>query len=287
MKPSISQPKRQHFVPAFLLQNFTDDNNKLYCFDMRSGKAYQTSPVKGFVEQDLYTRTTGNEKDYDIEKQIARVEGEASNVIRRILEAAQVREIPRLSSTERRAIDKFIVIQWRRPPEHKAHSLHRDQGIVSETIQDVARIFGEEIVRSAVDRLGGERAMHENAWATAQLFDIPPWIKDKGLAVVVSPDVRRATYIAGSTNVILAGNDREGPQGEVMMPISSEVAISLASLKQQEELIIDMSRRGIRLLNRCIFQNSHVVCASSERLIAKFARQWGRQCKRVVHMDSR
>ena len=83
----VSNPKRHHYVPKMLLQNFTDDNGRLYVFDRRLPEkgVRISSPKQAFVENNMYLQYAygGGEKDYSIEHSLSQLEGYASLVILR------------------------------------------------------------------------------------------------------------------------------------------------------------------------------------------------------------
>ena len=50
---------RQHYVPQFLLRNFTDGEGRLWVFDKQTGKPFSKSPAKVAAECGFYDYRSG------------------------------------------------------------------------------------------------------------------------------------------------------------------------------------------------------------------------------------
>ena len=114
------------------------------------------------------------------------LEGKASMIIGRIVHAARQGRVPSLSRAERTALDRFVVVQWRRSPERQQISLQDDKAVIEEVLLEAGLIFGKRAVNRVVARAGGLNAAHANAFAGSQLFEVPDWMREKGLLVMRS-----------------------------------------------------------------------------------------------------
>lgn len=88
--------KREHFVPVYLLNKFTDSGN-LFCFNKDSKKVFITKPDDVFFENDLYetkfNRSIENYGDYfqrnKYENEFSDLEGECKTVIDRVIDKCE------------------------------------------------------------------------------------------------------------------------------------------------------------------------------------------------------
>ncbi len=261
------ESKRQHIVPRFLLDHFSNTEGKLLCFDKARDKQYPSSPSNAFVEKHVYTVKHRDRADsYDMEEELAKREGNASRVIEHIIGSARKRMEPSLSRSDKEVLDDFVLLQWRRVSarlrELEADS--RDE-IMEEALGRAERVFPDREVRSEVGLIERNR-IFRNSCIRALGFPPPEWLSTKGLAVLLAPP-GNPSLIIGSNPVLLAGHDRREPDGEVMLPVASDVAISLAGKAGQERLIVDDRSRGVREFNRHVFRQSDVVAAASHRAL--------------------
>ena len=127
----MSEPKRQHYVPIMLLQNFIDENGWLYVFDRRAPEigARRSRPEQAFLERHFYTRYTYEhaEKSYSIEHELNRMEGAAARVVRNIVISARAGEKPNLTQQEKDAWDAYFCSQLTRIPEVRPSVRRRTQ----------------------------------------------------------------------------------------------------------------------------------------------------------------
>lgn len=278
------ESKRQHIVPRFLLNHFTNENGRLHCFDKNHDRLYESSPTNVFVGKHIYTLQHDDRVDsYGMEKALAKLEWAASDVVKRIVDSARMRENPNLSPPEKAVLDEFVLVQWRRVSERRKE-LQADGGeeLLEAAIEETEGAFPHKDVRLEVSSIGLDR-IFRNSLILALAYEPPDWLSSKGLAVVLSP-FDNASLIIGSNPVLLAGKDRRKPDGEVIMPVAMDVAISLALKAGQERLIIDDRGKLVRMINGHVFRQSDIVAAPSPKalrgLVAAFKKRQGKSQRR-------
>ena len=267
-----TNPKRQHTVPRFLLRNFTDGRGKLHCLDRRRDRTYVTTPDNALIERHMYTlKGQGSLVSFAAEHSLSELEGRAAHAIERIVESAHAGRLPNLPPADKDTLDAFVLVQFRRSSDkyHALQSRERAE-IVEETIIEAQKAHPDIDVRGILHKLGRNR-IFRNAWIQSLAYKAPDWLATKGLAVVLVPS-RVGKLLIGSDPVVLAGRDRRQPDGEVIMPVASDVAISLALKRGQERLIVEEAgARLARTINSQVFRQSDIVAAESSRVFQRLA----------------
>lgn len=84
--------RRQHYVPKFYLENFSEDGKHLWCYDKESNKIYRSNIsdicVKNFLYETKWKEYKSENKFVNlnaIEKDFAKHEGEYAELIRKII----------------------------------------------------------------------------------------------------------------------------------------------------------------------------------------------------------
>ncbi len=125
---SSNNPKRHHYIPKILLNNFLDDKNRLWVYDKEKGKLYPSTPKNIFVQKNLYRILNfDGDYSYEAEEELSRIESRAAPVIRRIIQCARNNENPKLSMKERHSWMRFYIASCRRSPEFVEEMLRLDE----------------------------------------------------------------------------------------------------------------------------------------------------------------
>ena len=95
-----NKTKKQHYIPQFILRNWSDDKSSIKVFLLRNNQIISNAPINGQAQKAFYY-----EKDQKIEKLYGSSEDEASVVIKKI----QRRE--ELTKEDIRILKHFIVAQ--------------------------------------------------------------------------------------------------------------------------------------------------------------------------------
>ena len=81
-----NDPKRHHFIPQFILRNFTDENGYLNFFNKEKGEKEYLLPKDVFVREDLYRDEKNNPFiPVEIELDLSKFEGEVAPIIIKLL----------------------------------------------------------------------------------------------------------------------------------------------------------------------------------------------------------
>lgn len=276
-----NNPIGQHRVPRFLLRRFANAEGTLHCFDKVRNKFYVGPPRNVFVENHIYTvKYRDGVSSFEMEKALSELEGVASDIAEHIVARARAHETPNLSRSDMNVLKEFLVIQWRRTSERYRSVQDRERDdVLNEAMDQTERAFPGEDVRSHLNSFGMDK-LFRNSWIMSLGYELPDWLPSKGLAVVVSP-VGNASLIIGSNPVLLAGKDRSKPDGEVILPIASDVAVSLALKKGEEQLFIDHDERLVRMINSHVFRQSDAVAASERVDLATLSAAWRKRQRKA------
>ena len=116
----MSIPKRHHYVPQMLLRRFTNAKGMLHFFDKRvPEKGVLTGAPKNlFLESHLYTVfDKEGSKDVTLERDFAVLEGEADQIMEKIVMAARKGLAPNLTADEKETWNLYFYSQWKRVPD--------------------------------------------------------------------------------------------------------------------------------------------------------------------------
>ena len=128
--------KKQHFVPQFLLRNFTNDTGKLWVYDKPESRIFpsgtQNIACDGyFYDDETVAHVTG--EDQFVEKALAAAEGKWSanltNVLERIRAANNMGSI-NLTIDERSCMSEMIAVQMIRTPMVRETNAHMKDAMV-------------------------------------------------------------------------------------------------------------------------------------------------------------
>lgn len=88
--------KKQHYVPRFLLRNFTESSkkNQLFVFNKRTEKKFRTSPEQIAHENKFYDFELKQDK-FSLEPLFSDIENIAASIIRKITQNKTLLKITR------------------------------------------------------------------------------------------------------------------------------------------------------------------------------------------------
>ena len=117
-------PRQHHFIPKFLLENFTDEEGYLWAVYRPTRKVFRTTPQNLFKERDLYASHEiypSSELQYSTdyatrEEELSKLEGIAAPVVGKIITSARQEQPPALSDEENRIFMEFFLTIYRRTP---------------------------------------------------------------------------------------------------------------------------------------------------------------------------
>ena len=117
-----SNPRQHHYVPKFILENFTNEDGKLWAVDRPAQNIFQVTPHNLFKERDLYVSYhISPEAQYDVdyatrEREISKREGLAAPITKKIIASVRQQRTPELSDEDVKIFKAFILDVYRRTP---------------------------------------------------------------------------------------------------------------------------------------------------------------------------
>ena len=115
-----------HYVPRFLLRNFcSGEKPRLWAYDKRAGKSFQTNVQNIAGERNFYQIRIGDEI-VSFEDELSKLESEAAVLIGRIISE---RNIGWLSDENRALLATFVVVQMNRGPHTRERFISMDKGL--------------------------------------------------------------------------------------------------------------------------------------------------------------
>ncbi len=280
----MSNPKRHHFVPQFILRRFVDHNGKLYSFDKRiheKGVLAQT-PEGLFVKKHLYsTIDVAGNREATLETHLSSVESVASTIIEKIIETARSHQNPKLTHAEKELWNQFFYLQWKRVPESfsRRELVARYDTYLEESLAEF------ESHRRPLT--GAEHAHFRNPHTRDRLYrnasimavaepgvHVQEARREKGLGVALIEKPNKS-FIIGSFPIVRFANGGNAhlasPTVQIWFPIASDVAVTPIFPRDSERLVI-INDKNIRSINEAIFRQSTLIAGRSQALVASLSR---------------
>jgi len=107
----MTRPKIHHYIPQFLLRNFTTDG-KVFVFDKKTRKSFRTNPRNIACEKG-FNECTVEGKTFSLEEYFSRLETQWAPIIEKIVSK---KDILFLTEGQRAVISQFIAVQSVRTP---------------------------------------------------------------------------------------------------------------------------------------------------------------------------
>lgn len=283
----VSNPKRHHYVPKMLLQNFTDDNGRLYVFDRRLPEkgVRISSPKQAFVENNMYLQYAygGGEKDYSIEHSLSQLEGYASLVIMRVIDAARAGKRPTLSAQEKRSWDTYFCSQLTRTPDVRPSDQELDEArlqieddilrsrtLSSTAISNLKHVVSDpEIVSRSNQSVKANLAIPKDS----RILDV---ISGKGILVAWIKRSNRS-FVIGSKPIVIvrpeANTHLADPSVFAWLPVAYNVAVTPALTAGEVELFEITNNQFVRGLNNATLDQSDAIAGRSRILVESLTKK--------------
>ncbi|WP_439604155.1 DUF4238 domain-containing protein [Shinella sp.] len=270
-------PKAHHFIPKFILENFTDSAGFLHFWrrNKPAGVVFKAVPRELFFVKFLYSYDKGEAKDHSLEEFFANeVEAPAAPFFARL--SADVRRgvDPVLTPVEWAIWDTFIYYQIKRTP------------LYIDSIAERADLDGLILKNAEIYRPGAaslimkdpelrERIL-KNAKVAAQR--LPPSraiqrvSKTLGLLVYYLPD-RGKSFIVGDSPIAVATGAPNGMAAQKFMflPIAKDIALGFGSERRQVTRV-EVGRDLARTMNEAIAARSVMFAGQSPNLISSLSK---------------
>ena len=291
MSKSKNRPKRHHYVPQFLLREFTDDNKKLHFCILGSSEGAVIKPservVKSatpknlFLKKELYTQYSDHgEKDSSLEESIRNLETEAAPVIKKIINSARANKLLELNPDERDIWDAFFLIQSLRIPDILDPIVNEYPDWIPEFISDYEKEHGpptKEEIKKANDPKEIERTKQNLRAITvsrltseSKIFQI---LQGRGLIIGVIRKPNKS-FIIGSNPTARLYRQLSDPEAEWHLPIAHDITVTHHGFydRGEENLAKITGDHTIRKINETICNWSSSIAGRSRRLITSLAR---------------
>lgn len=291
-------PKRQHYIPEMLLNNFCDESGRVWVAN--GTRVYPTIPRKVFVQGHLYTRSIfGNslkyaaeedflksiEKSYEYEDRLGEIEGRAGPAVKQIVNQGRQGECPQLSIELTDAWKRFVIAMARRTPESQ------DRVAASEGhVDDYYEVAKESPNRNGYpwpdretlyqDRrvLKHKNLVLRNIDAKFAAGDDPHaeketqrFSRETGLCVLVIRIPGRSFVIGSHGLTIVDRNLVENVTAISWLPIAPDIAVGVTPFPNREFLsFLDSNNGGeqvISAMNTATSAMSEIIVGQSEALV--------------------
>lgn len=149
----MSTVKRQHYVPRFLLNNFTDQDGKIYVFTRQKDSPFRTDP-SNVACQKYYNAIKIDRENIDtqtIEKELSQIEGAGSDVINAILSGSPP------TQQQREDLSLFITSQDFRSPRRRQEYADMLLGIEHHKFTDNTTASVENYIRDVIEASGSKK----------------------------------------------------------------------------------------------------------------------------------
>ena len=223
----MSEPKKQHFIPQFLLRRFAHGKkgkDKLWVFDKSVGRSYMSNVKDAAHENRFYDGKNLDGKEVEAESLMGYVDGIGANCIKDILEKEVLSHDGKTTSH----ISHFVAAQMCRVPSVRNSMEFLRQHMISRWGPDV---------RSGEDERGiGEYSADDSKFSSiTSLQNVPEYAKllqTKIWFLIRAPD--DATFFLSDDPVVKHNYLDYGPRGslglaqkgiEVYFPLSPKLAL--------------------------------------------------------------
>lgn len=279
----MSTPKRHHYVPQFLLHNFTDENGDLHFFTEKNKcrEVLKAKPDNVFHQKHLYTSINDDgSKDTTLETEYADLEGKASGLIARLIKQVRNESTPAFSEEDHELWNLFFYNQWRRVPDmHDAY--FNDNEFFDAIAQEASKKDFPPEYFEFLEALEQNPELKEKIKQNAKVQVLSTdgdrvlnFMKSLGLGIAHIKKPNKS-FVIGSlpiikltqgtrTHILDAGN-------EIWFPIAHDVAVCSTVDAPKEIVIIEPTDEDIRYIVEASYRQSTAVAGKSPKLIASIA----------------
>ena len=296
-----NNPKRQHYIPRFLLRHFLDKDGQLWIYDKGQEKIYRTTPENVFAINDLYT-TYGFDHirknteyaefidsvkkgyKYEVNYFAGGIESKAAPGISQIIENARSMQLPQLSSEQANDWKRFALAMARRTPEsqkrvtsvgdrdvfyeaakQRANQVNYDLPDRETLYQDPRVLKLRDLVMANVDtKFAAGDSPRERS-------EVDRFCRETGLcvAVILKPSPMNS-FLIGSHGlaIVQSSHPRDSVNGS-WFPIAHDVAVLATSVPGKDFLLVLNNERThvIETINAASAAQSQIIAGGSESLV--------------------
>ena len=282
------KPRQHHYIPKFLLNNFTDDDGHLWAAHRLTGKVFRTIPDKLFREKDLYVShdispsTSGPQYRTDYasrEVELSKLEGLAAPIVSKIIESVRQEQLPKLSIDENRKFMEFFLSIYRRNPimldqitecyfDDYYQAATKTAAETSSDLPSKEDLYQDPEITEYIN-LSKQNTKSKFAAGDHKLIrdKDEAAMRDAGLYIIKILNTKRS-FVMGSCAFSIKQHGIKEPD---LLPIASDIAIALIRGFGQERLLfVKPDNRGdekIKAINTDSTAQSDIIVGRSEILV--------------------
>jgi hypothetical protein len=224
----MTKPKKQHYVPQFLLRNFAigkKQEAKLWVFDKRNTSVFQSS-VRDVGHENMFYEYRGEAGTYDFEPLLEKLDSKAAGIIQDVIASSR---LPR-TGEDYDWLSFYVSAQMLRTP-----MIRKDMDNIRELI---THKFGEDIaLEGDFKRVADYGSEDSKASSIRLLRDVPRFaeiLREKVWTLALAPDT--APYIIADNPVSKHNMISRCPRGnlglknegiELYMPLSPRLSLQI------------------------------------------------------------
>lgn len=273
----MTQPKRHHFVPQFLLRNFADADDKLWVLRKETGKLFQGRSDAIFAENHLYS-TIDDSGAYDaaLEKEYSKLESAAAPIVTDIVSKVRDGVLPTLNQDQRSIWSQFYYQQIKRVPEfHAKLDLTKDvEGTLEGAIAKYEALTGKTVTEAEIAELKTKESLakvQRNALARA-LADAGPRVMTLLMQIGLQFGRAEAPIVIGSQPIARVTEGKSlhllDPSVEAWLPLAADIAVRPLASTKTDALVTLPADRVANLNQRVFDQSSAAASATQTPLVA-------------------
>jgi len=271
-------PKKHHYVPSFILRNFTDKDGFIYVTPNHGDakKAHRSKPENAFYMYHYYSFDLPNgEKDFQLEKRYGEnVESPSKHVIDRIIkESLNNKSVKLLKEEDVYILTRLVYEQFRRSPKM------RDDIIGGDNIEEIIERIDTMLTKLNVPftkeqkndiRNDSKRTFLKELFVKAIMNEEGVFFRkllECKISIIVADD-ERSSFVIGSNGVFDMMKDFNSMvdlNSILLFPVSSKILINLHVGKSGQTIF--KNHDFVRKINLLTSQYSKDIAGCSKNLI--------------------
>ena len=269
-------PRRHHFVPAWLLRRFAAEDGFVWWWsrDLTAGNVLKQRPEGVFCRRDLNARLLDDGSlDQSVEITLGVMDDQIENITQKLLVQGRAGKPPNLTASDKRILDKFLFVQFKRSPEWRTEEMEREV---------FRKLTGAELPTGMPTRIDSSispslssqaRNVLQNDYVESLLLDDPEVLnvlQEKGLLICRVPYGQ--ALVLGTSVVVSAGTGagslRENHRG-LAFPLSSDILLYVGNSKDVR-MVRKLSAEDVNKINEQVAAHCHGIAGNSEELVRSF-----------------
>ncbi|MBY5533008.1 DUF4238 domain-containing protein [Rhizobium leguminosarum] len=270
--------KAHHFVPQFILRNFTDNCGHLHFWRRDKGveNIGMSSPRNLFQETHLYSSySQDGRRDNRLEQFFAnRIEPDTATLFRRLLDEVRSGSVPELSAKDWATWRSFWYFQMKRSPGYM-RSMADVTNVERYVDGQLAKAQANNVIDATVAQTLKPR-MLQNINVAAQAAGPSEKVQRRlaglGMAIYYSSNAHKSFVVGDIPGASVSLKSADGTTMFArFLPISDDVALGLSD-GPPSVTIVNVPPTVVRRMNEATLARSEVIAGRSNALVASLAR---------------